>query len=87
MKKHYSKILMALLIVVILCAALAGCKGKDVEKTDTADIAAFATKLREADSFTFELKGICKDDENIEASSIIQFDGKKVYYTAVMGGT
>lgn len=83
MKKHYSKILMVLLIVVILCTALAGCNGKDVEKTDTADIAAFATKLREANSFTFELKGICKDDENIEASSIIQFDGKKVYYTAV----
>lgn len=80
MKKHYSKILMVLLIVVILCAALAGCNGKDVEKTDTADIAAFATKLREADSFTVELNGIAQDSKNTKIKSTCQFDGEKVYY-------
>lgn len=80
MKKHYSKILMVLLIVVILCAALAGCNGKDVEKTDTADIAAFATKLRDADSFTVELNGIAQDSKNTKIKSICQFDGEKVYY-------
>lgn len=71
---------MVLLIVVILCAALAGCKGKDVEKTDTADIAAFATKLREADSFTVELNGIAQDSKNTKIKSTCQFDGEKVYY-------
>lgn len=80
MKKHYSKILMALLIIAILCAALAGCNGKDVEKTETADITAFATKLREANSFTVELNGIAQDSKNTKIKSICQFDGEKFYY-------
>lgn len=92
MKTQYRKILLAILSIVIICVALAGCVDKkeeeqpeespdknvtvEVDKTELIDITDFITKVTKSESFTYEVKGTIY---GTDGDMIIKYDKSKIY--------